>query len=303
MRVRKAVIPAAGLGTRFLPATKALPKEMLPIVDKPAIQYIVEEIVGSGIQDILIITGRGKRAIEDHFDKSFELNEILKEKGDHARLETLEEIEEMADIHYLRQKEALGTGHAILKAKSHIGNEPFAVLYGDDLVISDVPCIRQLMELYEKYSCTILAVQEVPHDQVSNYGIIDGKSINDGVVMVDRLVEKPSPDKAPSNLAFLGRCVLAPTIFDILEEMAPDEKTKEIQLTDAIQQLAKDKAVYARKITGTWHTVGDPLSHLRTAIEFALQDSKIGQELSSYLVELGAKLASAKKQDKESKAE
>lgn len=303
MRVRKAVIPAAGLGTRFLPATKSLPKEMLPIVDKPAIQYIVEEIVESGIQDILIITGRGKRAIEDHFDKSFELNEILKEKGDHARLETLEEIEEMADIHYLRQKEALGTGHAILKAKSHIGNEPFAVLYGDDLVISDVPCIRQLMELYEKYSCTILAVQEVPHDQVSNYGIIDGKSINDGVVMVDRLVEKPSPDKAPSNLAFLGRCVLAPTIFDILEKTAPDEKTKEIQLTDAIQQLAKEKAVYARKITGTWHTVGDPLSHLRTAIEFALQDSKIGPELSPYLIELGAKLASAKKPDKESKAE
>ncbi len=303
MKVRKAVIPAAGLGTRFLPATKSLPKEMLPIVDKPAIQYIVEEIVGSDIQDILIITGRGKRAIENHFDKSFELNKVLEEKGDHARVETLEEIEEMADIHYLRQKEALGTGHAILKAKSHIGNEPFAVLYGDDLVISAVPCIKQLMELYEKYSCTILAVQEVPHDQVSNYGIIDGKSINDEVVMVDRLVEKPSPDEAPSNLAFLGRCVLAPTIFDILEETAPDERNKEIQLTDAIQQLAKDKAVYARKITGTWHTVGDPLSHLRTAIEFALQDDKMRQELSPYLVGLGKKLASVKKSDKEPKAE
>ena len=298
MRVRKAVIPAAGLGTRFLPATKSLPKEMLPIVDKPAIQYIIEEIVESGIQDILIITGRGKRAIEDHFDKSFELNEILKEKGDHARLETLEQIEEMANIHYLRQKESLGTGHAILKAKNHIANEPFAVLYGDDLVTSNVPCIRQLMELYEKYSCTMLAVQEVPHDQVSNYGIIDGKSINGEVVLVNRLVEKPSPDKAPSNLAFIGRCILAPAIFDVLEKTAPDEINREIQLTDAIQELAKNRAVYARKITGTWHTVGDPQSHLRTAIEFALQDDKIGPELEPYLIQLGEKLASRKKPDK-----
>lgn len=303
MKVRKAVIPAAGLGTRFLPATKSLPKEMLPIVDKPAIQYIVEEIVRSGIQDVLIITGRGKRAIEDHFDKSFELNEILKEKGDHARLETLENIEEMADIHYLRQKESLGTGHAILKAKNHIANEPFAVLYGDDLVISDVPCIKQLMDLYEKYSCTMLAVQEVPHDQVNRYGIIDGKQINDDVVLVNRLVEKPSPDKAPSNLAFLGRCILAPTIFGVLEETPPDERSKEIQLTDAIQQLAKDKAVYARKITGTWHTVGDPSSHLRTAIEFALQDDKMGPELRPYLIELGKRLAGKEKSGKKDEKE
>ena len=303
MKVRKAVIPAAGLGTRFLPATKSLPKEMLPIVDKPAIQYIIEEIVKSGVQDILIITGRGKRAIEDHFDKSFELNEILKEKGDHARLETLENIEEMADIHYLRQKESLGTGHAILKARNHIANEPFAVLYGDDLVTSDVPCIKQLIDLYEKYSCTMLAVQEVPHDQVDRYGIVDGTYINDEVVLVNRLVEKPKPAEAPSNLAFLGRCILAPTIFDVLAKTAPDKRNKEIQLTDAIQQLAKDKAVYARKITGTWYTVGDPLSHLRTAIEFALQDDKIGPELRPYLVELGKKLASTKKSDKTSEKE
>jgi len=184
MKVRKAVIPAAGLGTRFLPATKSLPKEMIPIVDKPAIQYIIEEIVESGIQDILIITGRGKRAIEDHFDKSFELNEVLKEKGDQASLKTLEEIEEMADIHYLRQKEALGTGHAILKARDHIANEPFAVLYGDDLVISDIPCIKQLMDLYEKYSCTILAVQEVSKERVSSYGIIEGQNVNGEVHLV-----------------------------------------------------------------------------------------------------------------------
>lgn len=300
MKIRKAVIPAAGLGTRFLPATKALAKEMIPIVGKPAIQYIIEEIVGSEIQDILIITGRGKRAIEDHFDKSFELNEVLRGKGDHARLETLERIEEMADIHYVRQKESLGTGHAIMKARNHVANEPFAVLYGDDLVISDVPCIKQLADLYEKYSCSMLAVQEVPPDQVSNYGIIDGRSINDEVVLVNRLVEKPDPDKAPSNLAFLGRCILAPTIFDVLEKTEPDERNKEIQLTDAIQKLAKDKAVYARKISGTWHTVGDPLSHLRTSIEFALQDDKISQALGDYLIDIGQRLASERKTVKKS---
>ncbi len=227
MKVHKAVIPAAGMGTRFLPATKSLPKEMIPIVDKPAIQYIVEEIVESGIRDILIITGRGKRAIEDHFDKSFELNEALKEKGDHASLETLEQIEEMADIHYLRQKEALGTGHAILKAKYHIANEPFAVLYGDDLVISEIPCIKQLMELYDKYNSSILAVQEVPPDRVKNYGIIEGRIVDDGVFLVQKLVEKPDPKDAPSNLAFLGRCVLDPAIFDILEKTSPAEKSKE----------------------------------------------------------------------------
>ena len=295
MRVRKAVIPAAGLGTRFLPATKSLPKEMIPVFDKPAIQYIIEEIVGSGIQDILIITGRGKRAIEDHFDKSFELNEVLKEKGDQASLETLENIEELADIHYLRQKEALGTGHAILKAKDHIGNEPFAVLYGDDLVISDIPCIRQLMELYEKYSCSILAVQEVPKEKVSSYGIIDGRGVNGEVHLVQRLVEKPDPKKAPSNLAFLGRCILDPAIFEILEKTPPAKGGKEIQLTDAIQELAKSKAIYARQIMGDWHTVGDPLSHMKTTIEFALRSEKIGPELRSYLIGLGENLSSTEK--------
>ena len=303
MRVRKAIIPAAGLGTRFLPATKSLPKEMIPVVDKPAIQYIIEEIVGSGIKDVLIITGRGKRAIEDHFDKSFELNEALKEKGDHARLETLENIEEMADIHYLRQKESLGTGHAILKARDHIASEPFAVLYGDDLVISDIPCIKQLMDLYEKYSCSILAVQEVPHEKVSSYGIVEGTSVNGEVYLVQRLIEKPDPKKAPSNLAFLGRCILDPAIFDILERTPPAKDGKEIQLTDAIQQLAKRKAVYAHKIVGNWHTVGDPLSHLKTSIEFALQNEKIEAELRPYLVELGNKLSSEGKVTKGSKEE
>jgi len=299
MRVRKAVIPAAGLGTRFLPATKSLPKEMIPVFDKPAIQYIIEEIVGSGIRDILIITGRGKRAIEDHFDKSFELNEVLKEKGDQASLEALERIEEMADIHYLRQKEALGTGHAILKARDHIANEPFAVLYGDDLVISKVPCIKQLMDLYDKYSCTMLAVQEVPKDKVSSYGIIDGKNVNNEAYLVQELVEKPEPQEAPSNLAFLGRCILDPAIFDILENTPPAKGSKEIQLTDAIQELARHKAVYARKIMGDWHTVGDPLSHLKTTIEFALQSKKIGAELQDYIIEIGERLSAKKKSAKE----
>jgi UTP--glucose-1-phosphate uridylyltransferase len=282
MKVRKAVIPAAGLGTRFLPATKALPKEMIPIVDKPAIQYIVEEIVSAGIEDILIITGRGKRAIEDHFDKSFELNYALKEKESNTMLETLENIEQMADIHYLRQKEALGTGHAILKAKNHIGDEPFAVLYGDDLVKSDVPCIKQLMNLYEKYSCTILAVQEIPTDKLSSYGVINGQPIND-VYLVEGLVEKPQPDTAPSNLALLGRYIFEPEIFNVLEK-TPPAKNGEIQLTDAIRLLTKAKAVYAHSIHGRWFTVGDKLSYLKTVVEFSLEREDLGAEFLEYLM-------------------
>ncbi|MBI4532143.1 MAG: UTP--glucose-1-phosphate uridylyltransferase GalU [Candidatus Latescibacteria bacterium] len=282
MKVRKAVIPAAGLGTRFLPATKALPKEMIPIVDKPAIQYIVEEIVSAGIEDILIITGRGKRAIEDHFDKSFELNYALKEKESNTMLEALENIEQLADIHYLRQKEALGTGHAILKAKNHIGDEPFAVLYGDDLVKSDVPCIKQLINLYEKYSCTILAVQEIPTDKLSSYGVIDGQPIND-VYLVEGLVEKPQPDAAPSNLALLGRYVFEPEIFNVLEK-TPPAKNGEIQLTDAIRFLTKTKAVYAHSIQGRWFTVGDKLSYLKTVVEFSLEREDLGAEFLEYLM-------------------
>lgn len=288
MKVRKAVIPAAGLGTRFLPATKALPKEMIPIVDKPAIQYIVEEIVDSGIEDILIITGRGKRAVEDHFDKSIEVTQSAEKRGDEALLETLEKIEKLADIHYLRQKETLGTGHAILKAKNHIANEPFAVLYGDDIVESEVPCIRQLMTLYEKYNCSMLAVQQVPKEKISSYGIISGKSINE-VYIVDGLVEKPQMDKAPSNLAFLGRMILEPDIFDVLEKI-PYSKRGELELTDAITTLAKTKAVYAYPITGTWHTVGDPLSYLKTTVELALEREDMGEEFRAYLLELSRTL-------------
>lgn len=281
MKVRKAVIPAAGLGTRFLPATKALPKEMIPIVDKPAIQYIVEEIVNSGIEDILIITGRGKRAIEDHFDKSFELNTTLKEQDRLSLLETLENIEKLADIHYLRQKEALGTGHAILKAKDHIGDEPFAVLYGDDLVRSQVPCIKQLINLYEKYNSSIVAVQEIPPEKVGNYGVIQGKMIND-VYLVEGMVEKPEPGKAPSNLALLGRYIFEPGIFEALEK-TPPAPNGELQLTDAIKGLIKSKAIYAHRIKGKWFTVGDRLEYLKTMVAFALERADIGPEFETYL--------------------
>ncbi|RKY59657.1 MAG: UTP--glucose-1-phosphate uridylyltransferase [Candidatus Latescibacterota bacterium] len=281
MKVRKAVIPAAGLGTRFLPATKALPKEMIPIVDKPAIQYIIEEIVASGIEDILIITGRGKRAIEDHFDKSFELNQVLRERERTAMLETLETIEELADIHYLRQKEALGTGHAILKARYHIGNEPFAVLFGDDLVVSEEPCLAQLLRLYDKYSASILAVQRVPPQEVSEYGIVRGKPVNE-VHLVEDLVEKPKPEEAPSNLALLGRYILEPDIFDILEK-TPFSQRGELELTDAIKTMAKHKVVYAYEISGKWYTVGDRLSYLKTTVEFALRREDLKEPFWEYL--------------------
>ena len=301
MKVRKAVIPAAGLGTRFLPATKALPKEMIPIVDKPAIQYIVEEIVDSGIEDILIITGRGKRAMEDHFDKSVEVTQSAEKKGDQALLETLEKIEKLADIHYLRQKETLGTGHAILKAKNHIANEPFAVLYGDDIVESQIPCIKQLMALYDKYNCSMLAVQQVPNEKISSYGIISGKSIND-VYIMDDLVEKPSMEKAPSNLAFLGRMILEPEIFDVLENI-PLSKRGELELTDAITALAKAKAVYAYPITGKWHTVGDPLSYLKTTVELALEREDLGAAFKAYLIELSRTLVAESSEPSEKKME
>ncbi len=288
MKIRKAVIPAAGLGTRFLPATKALPKEMVPIVDKPAVQYIIEEIVSAGIEDILIITGRGKRAIEDHFDKSFELNFVLKEKENESILAALENIEKLADIHYVRQKEALGTGHAILKARNHVGDEPFAVLFGDDLVRSKVPCIKQLVKLYDKYSASILAVQRIPKDKTSSYGIIDGKNIND-VHLVERLIEKPPPEKAPSNFALLGRYIFEPDIFEILEQ-TPFAENGELQLTDAINLMASQKAVYAYEIKGEWFTVGDQFSYLKTSVEFALEREDIGTKLRKYIIDLAEKL-------------
>jgi len=270
MKITKVVIAAAGLGTRFLPATKAMPKEMIPIIDKPAIQYIIEEAVASGLTDILIITGRNKRAIEDHFDKSVELENLLRKKGKLEVLKELEHIENLADIHYIRQKEPLGFGHAILKAKKHINGEPFAVMTGDDIVKSKQPCIKSLVDKALKLKSSIIAVSEVPKEQVSSYGVVKlGGSVDDNTFLVQDLVEKPPIDKAPSNLAILGRYVLMPEIFDYLEKTPPG-KNNEIQLTDALRLMRQDKEIFAHKISGKWLTVGDPLNHLKAVIEFAM---------------------------------
>ncbi len=281
MKIRKAVIAAAGHGSRMLPATKAMPKEMLPVVDKPAIQYIIEELVEAGIEDILIITGRGKQAIEDHFDRNVEIHNALENREDRAMLQTLERIEQLADIHYLRQKELLGTGHAILKARKHVGDEPFAVLFGDDLVVSEHPCIGQLVDMYDKFGASILAVKEVAPERVGSYGVIRVESVN-GVNLVKGLVEKPEPALAPSNLASLGRYIFEPQIFDFLDRITPAENG-EYQLTDAIQLMIQSRPVYACAIEGDWYTVGDLLSYLRTTVAFALEHTTIGDSFREYL--------------------
>lgn len=282
-RVRKAVIPAAGLGTRFLPATKAQPKEMLPIVDKPTIQYIVEEAVASGIEDILIITGRGKRAIEDHFDKSFELESMLAKKQNEELLHVVRNISEMVTIHYVRQKEALGLGHAIWCARTFIGNEPFAVLLGDDVIEARVPCLRQLIEAFEENrGASILGVQPVDWAHVSKYGIVDPGPAAAAGFQVKDLKEKPSPDEAPSNLAILGRYILHPGIMDILAHTAPGAGG-EIQLTDAIRELLKIHPVVAYPFEGRRYDVGDKLGFLTATVEFALRRPDLGEQFARYL--------------------
>ncbi|HDI73061.1 MAG: UTP--glucose-1-phosphate uridylyltransferase [Candidatus Altiarchaeales archaeon] len=281
----KAVIPAAGLGTRFLPATKAQPKEMLPIVDKPTIQFVVEEAINSGIDDILIITGRGKRAIEDHFDRSFELEEALKEQGKTDLLKEVVDISELADIHYLRQKERKGLGHAIYCARNHVGDEPFAVLLGDTIVESEIPCTKQLMNFYQKYEGSMIAVEEVQEEKISSYGIIDPEVIDDNdnnVYLVKNLVEKPKVEEAPSNLGIIGRYILTPAIFDILEKTKPG-KGNEIQLTDALNTLRKKKKVYACKFSGKRYDIGNKLDYLKTCIEYGLENREIGEKLWEYL--------------------
>jgi UTP--glucose-1-phosphate uridylyltransferase len=271
MKVRKAVIPAAGLGTRFLPATKAQPKEMLPIVDKPTLQYIVEEAIESGIEEILIIIGRNKSSIENHFDRSVELELELEKSGKFDLLEEVRRISDMANIHYVRQKEPKGLGHAIHCAKSFIGNEPFAVLLGDDIVHNgDMPCLKQLIKTYDKYKTTILGVQEVSDADVSKYGIVDGKMIEDNIYTVNDLVEKPSIEDAPSNVAILGRYVINPEIFDILEHVKPG-KGGEIQLTDGLKELAKREAMCAYIFEGKRYDVGNKLGFLEATVEFALR--------------------------------
>ena len=281
-KVRKAIIPAAGLGTRFLPATKAQPKEMLPIVDKPTIQYIIEEAVASGIEEILIITGRNKKSIEDHFDKSMELEAELEKNNKEEMLNMVRKISNIADIHYIRQKEPKGLGHAILCAKAFVGNEPFAVLLGDDVVDSETPCLKQLMECYNEYKTSILGVQTVPTDDVNKYGIVDGLHIEDRVYKVKNLVEKPTIEEAPSNVAILGRYIITPQIFKILEETKPG-KGGEIQLTDALQTLINNEAMYAYKFEGRRYDVGDKLGFLKATIEFALKREELREPLINYL--------------------
>jgi len=282
MQLRKAIIPAAGLGTRFLPATKAQPKEMLPIVDKPTLQYIIEEAVQSGIEEILIITGRNKKSIEDHFDKSVELELELEAKGKYDLLQEVRKISDLVNIHYIRQKEPRGLGHAILCAKSFIGNEPFAVMLGDDIVENEKPCLRQMIEVYAQYKTTILGVQEIPRTDVSKYGIVDGKLIEDRIYKVRELVEKPSVEEAPSNVAILGRYVITPAIFEILERTSPG-KGGEIQLTDALNVLAQQEAMYAYIFEGRRYDVGDKQGFLQATVEMALRREDLRDEFLSYL--------------------
>ncbi|NLG87742.1 MAG: UTP--glucose-1-phosphate uridylyltransferase GalU [Clostridiaceae bacterium] len=285
MRVHKAIIPAAGLGTRFLPATKAQPKEMLPIVDTPTIQFIVEEAVSSGIEDIIIVTGRSKRAIEDHFDKSYELEEALKKSGKEDLLSQVRDISNLVNIHYIRQKEPKGLGHAIYCAKAFIGNEPFAVLLGDDIVKSEEPCLKQLINVYNEYKTTILGVQKVPENEVSNYGIISGKQVDERVVKVNDMVEKPDVDKAPSNTAILGRYIITPAIFSHLENIQPG-KNGEIQLTDALKSLMKEEAIYAYHFVGKRYDVGNRMGFLKATVEFALDRDDLKDEFRAYLKQI-----------------
>ncbi len=285
MKVRKAIIPAAGLGTRFLPATKAQPKEMMPIVDKPAIQYIVEEAVASGIEEILIITGRNKRAIEDHFDKSIELEDELEHNSKQELLKVVKDISNMADIYYIRQKEPKGLGHAISRAKNFVGNEPFAVMLGDDIVDSKVPCLKQLINCYNKFKTSILGVQAVDKSEVFKYGIIKGLEIENKVYKVNSMIEKPKIEEAPSNIAILGRYIITPEIFEILERTKPG-KGGEIQLTDALKELSKQESIYAYSFEGKRYDVGDKLGFLKANIEYALKRDDLKENLLSYLLSL-----------------
>lgn len=281
MKVKKAIIPAAGMGTRFLPATKAMPKEMLPIIDRPIIEYIVEEAILSGIEDIIIVTGKGKRAIEDHFDRNFELEEILKEKG---RYDLLEKVNKSSNIniHYIRQKEPKGLGHAIWCARKFIGNEPFAVLLGDDVVKSETPCIKQLINQFEVVNSSIIGVKHVPYEETNRYGIIDSISTDGRIYNVQQFVEKPELGTAPSNLAIMGRYVLTPEIFDFLEEQEVGAEG-EVQLTDAIQKLNNIQSVFGYNFEGKRYDVGEKLGFILTTIEFALQNNDLAPKVLNML--------------------
>jgi len=289
-QVRKAVFPAAGLGTRFLPATKAQPKEMLPLVDKPLIQYAVEEAVQSGVENIIVVTGRGKSAIEDHFDVSFELEHLLESRGKQDLLASVRSISEMFNIAYVRQKEALGLGHAVLRAKELVGPEPFAVLLSDDVISAQVPCLRQLLNIYESYGASVLALMEVQPDQISAYGIVDAEPLphngsNDRLFRIRSLVEKPAASEAPSNLAIIGRYVLMPEIFTSIESIEPG-KGGEIQLTDALKHLLGQRPIYGYRFEGKRYDAGDKLGFLKATVEFALARPDLGGLFGEYLSEL-----------------
>ncbi|MBI1920733.1 MAG: UTP--glucose-1-phosphate uridylyltransferase GalU [Geobacter sp.] len=289
MQVKKAIFPVAGLGTRFLPATKASPKEMLPLIDKPLVQYVVEEAVASGIEQILFVTGRGKRAIEDHFDISFELETLLQEKGKDQTLREMREISEMVNFFYVRQKQAMGLGHAILCARDFVGDEPFAVLLGDDIIDAGKPCLGQLLEVYERYHGPVLALEMVSPEQISSYGCVRANHISERIYEITDLVEKPKKEEAPSNLAIIGRYVLTPDIFPILAQQKPG-KGGEIQLTDAILKLSKKEAIYGCRFEGIRHDCGDKLGFLKATVDMALKREEFNQEFEDYLRErLGCK--------------
>jgi UTP--glucose-1-phosphate uridylyltransferase len=286
-KVRKAVFPAAGLGTRFLPATKSMPKEMLPLVDKPIIQYGVEEAVHSGIRNIIMVTGRGKSAIEDHFDHSFELEHQLESRHKKDLLKIVRQVSDLIDISYIRQKEALGLGHAVLRAQDLVGPEPFATILADDVIDAETPCVRQLLDIYEFFSAPVLAVMEVPKDAISSYGCIDAEAVShngskDKVFRIRDLVEKPKVNEAPSNLAIIGRYILTPDIFESIAKVEPGAGG-EIQLTDSLRLLLRSRPIYAFKFEGKRYDAGDKLGFLKATVEFALQRHDLGAQFRQYL--------------------
>lgn len=282
MKIKKAVIPVAGLGTRFLPATKTVPKELLPIVDTPAIQYVVQEAVDSGISEVIFVTGRNKDSIEDHFDENPELDQVLEERGQTETVRSLRRIAEMIEVVSVRQKRPLGLGHAVLCARDLVGDEPFAVLLSDDLIDSSLPCLRQLLEVFENKKESVIALRRVPDHEVQRYGIVQGKQLSNRLYEVDDMVEKPDPDEAPSRLAIIGRYILQPKIFSLLEKVTPG-RGGEIQLTDAIAQLARQKKVYGYEFEGEHYDIGDKLGFVRATIAYALKRPELKETVKEYL--------------------
>jgi UTP--glucose-1-phosphate uridylyltransferase len=285
-QVRKAVFPAAGLGTRFLPATKAQPKEMLPLVDKPTIQYVVEEAVASGLEEIILVTGRNKRAIEDHFDAAFELEYYLQDRGKTEELAQIKTISELASVSYVRQKEPLGLGHAILCARPIVGGEPFGVFLGDDIIVSETPCMRQLLDVYARHDGPVVAVMRIPREEIGRYGVIEAKPLGGNVYEVLDMVEKPAPEDAPSDLAIIGRYVLTPDLFPILAETSPDARG-EIQLTNGLRTLRQKRPIYALEFEGRRYDTGDKLGFLKATVDFALARPDLRDEFRAHLKGLG----------------